>query len=104
MVVGVAWCGPIVLLWSWNRSINDPNLVTFGSFAESSYDLWELPLFALLGVTGGLLGALFNGLNIKLTGWRLAHVTGSKQKNFMVKRARLCSCHRIVFSTEYYHM
>eukprot|EP00947_MAST-08B_sp_MAST-8B-sp1_P003305 g3305.t1 len=48
---------------------------TFGDFdsssSSSSYNLWEIPLFVFLGVMGGLLGALFNAINHKITLWRL---------------------------------
>eukprot|EP00494_Astrolonche_serrata_P029842 UN30109 len=37
--------------------INSPGLITFGSFVEAPYRLWELPLFLILAVVGGLLGA-----------------------------------------------
>ena len=39
--------------------------------------LWSLPdllIFIVMGVIGGLLGALFNQLNYYLTRWRILHV------------------------------
>ncbi|CAE8584198.1 unnamed protein product [Polarella glacialis] len=48
--------------------------LTFGSFFGSgtaSYHIWELPIFLVLGVFGGLLGASFNALNVPLTRWRM---------------------------------
>ena len=50
--------------------INSPNLITFGTFKDQPYALWEIPFFALLAVVGGLLGALFNELNQQLSVWR----------------------------------
>eukprot|EP01048_Picozoa_sp_COSAG05_P021629 COSAG05_NODE_4044_length_1703_cov_1.647756_2_plen_185_part_00 len=52
------------------NGINDASLVTFGTFRDSPYALWELPLFGGLAVIGGLLGALFNHINQKLCVWR----------------------------------
>jgi H+/Cl- antiporter ClcA len=65
--------------------LNDPELVTFGSFppGASAYTLWEVPLFCMLAVVGGLLGALFNALNIRLTAWRQVNVTGNKPRMFL---------------------
>ena len=50
--------------------INSPNLITFGTFKDQPYALWELPIFGVLAVIGGLLGALFNEINFKLSVWR----------------------------------
>lgn len=38
--------------------------------ASAHYEIWELPLYMVLGVMGGLLGALFIYLNRQLTLWR----------------------------------
>ena len=35
---------------------------------------WEVPLFAGLGALGGLLGALFVKVNVRITAWRQKHV------------------------------
>mmetsp|Transcript_36640 Transcript_36640/g.85880 ORF Transcript_36640/g.85880 Transcript_36640/m.85880 type:complete len:764 (-) Transcript_36640:12-2303(-) len=48
--------------------------VSFGEFYEGRYRIWELPIFALLGVVGGLSGALFNTANLRLSRWRKAHI------------------------------
>jgi hypothetical protein len=52
------------------NGINSASLITFGTFKDSPYALWELPIFAGLAVMGGLLGALFNQINQKLSVWR----------------------------------
>jgi len=62
-------------------------LFSFGNFADigsaSSYALYELLLFALLGVIGGFIGACFNGANERLTKWRMKHVNTSKLKRLL---------------------
>ena len=40
------------------------------------YGMWELPIYMMLGATCGLLGALFNSLNKRLTGFRLSVFRG----------------------------
>ena len=52
------------------NGINDASLVTFGTFNDSPYALWELPIFGGLAVLGGFLGALFNHINQQLSVWR----------------------------------
>jgi len=50
-----------------------PGLITFGSFLCANkhlYQLREFPVFVLIGLICGLLGAGFNSLNRKLTLWR----------------------------------
>jgi chloride channel 7 len=51
-------------------AINKPGLITFGGFVSHAYRLWELPFFALLGVFGGLCGALFCAVNVRISHWR----------------------------------
>ncbi|KAJ0396142.1 hypothetical protein ATCC90586_008575 [Pythium insidiosum] len=52
---------------SWGTLGSHTGTFTFGSFSSSTYQLWEVPLFILMGVGGGLQGALFNSLNTKLS-------------------------------------
>lgn len=54
-----------------------PGLLNLGKFEAISYKFFEIPLFMLMGVLGGLLGALWNYLNYKITCFRLRFV---KQK------------------------
>ncbi|RWS02939.1 H(+)/Cl(-) exchange transporter 7-like protein [Dinothrombium tinctorium] len=51
-------------------------LVNFGKFDfyMTEYSTFELPLYIIMSVIGGLLGALFNHINHKLTVFRLRHV------------------------------
>ena len=45
-------------------------LISFGPPTSQPYRVWETPFFLVLGVVGGLVGALFNALNAKLSHWR----------------------------------
>lgn len=51
---------------SWGTLGSHTGTFTFGSFTSSTYQIWEVPLFILMGIGGGLQGALFNGLNTRL--------------------------------------
>jgi len=51
--------------------LNYAGLLNFGKFDNTNYDFVELPVFLAMGAVGGLLGALFNYLNYKLTVFRL---------------------------------
>lgn len=50
---------------------------SFGSFVVSkSYDMLDVPIFILMGMVGGLFGAVFNGCNTVITRLRMRFVTG----------------------------
>ena len=51
--------------------LSNGGLLNFGSFSNATYEVWELPLFLLIGVIGGLLGALYNHINYRLTVFRM---------------------------------
>ena len=65
-------------------------LFSFGRFDDSgssdgsngddmiSFAIIELPIFAILGAIGGLVGACFNAMNAKITRWRIKRVHHSK--------------------------
>uniref|UniRef100_A0A915PKT8 Chloride channel protein n=1 Tax=Setaria digitata TaxID=48799 RepID=A0A915PKT8_9BILA len=59
---------------SWN------GLANFGVFEDHSYNIWEIPIFLLIGVLGGLSGALFNFLNLKLSRFRKKYIQSKCQK------------------------
>ncbi|EJW85666.1 chloride channel protein 7 [Wuchereria bancrofti] len=59
---------------SWN------GLANFGVFENHSYNIWEIPIFLLIGVLGGLSGALFNFLNLKLSRFRKKYIRNKCQK------------------------
>uniref|UniRef100_A0A7S4QMQ0 Chloride channel protein n=1 Tax=Alexandrium monilatum TaxID=311494 RepID=A0A7S4QMQ0_9DINO len=70
---------------SWG-SLGSLGVLTFGSSLEddnTSYRIWELPIFVAMGCVGGLLGALFNWLNTRLTLWRMRHVGPRGRRRFL---------------------
>eukprot|EP00658_Telonema_sp_P-2_P015418 TRINITY_DN15928_c0_g2_i3.p1 TRINITY_DN15928_c0_g2~~TRINITY_DN15928_c0_g2_i3.p1 ORF type:complete len:719 (+),score=167.46 TRINITY_DN15928_c0_g2_i3:204-2360(+) len=63
-----------------------PGMITFGNFAVSeatAYNIWECPYFIIIGCVGGLIGALFNHINMKLTVWRLHNVNFSSHRRML---------------------
>ncbi|XP_041725950.1 H(+)/Cl(-) exchange transporter 7 isoform X2 [Coregonus clupeaformis] len=56
--------------------LSSPGLINFGRFESESvaYNIYEIPLFIVMGAIGGLLGALFNILNYWLTIFRIRYV------------------------------
>ena len=50
--------------------LSNGGLLNFGSFANATYEVWELGIFLFIGALGGILGALFNHINYKLTIFR----------------------------------
>ncbi|KAK5640717.1 hypothetical protein RI129_009264 [Pyrocoelia pectoralis] len=55
-------------------NLNYPGLLNLGQFERFSYQIYELPFFILMGSFGGLLGALWNYLNYKLSVWRIRYI------------------------------
>lgn len=51
-------------------AINDPGLITFGSFVSKPYHLYEIPIFCFIAVCGGLGGALFNHVCVRVCDFR----------------------------------
>jgi len=58
--------------------LSNPGLLNFGNFEDIPYNIWEIPIFIMMGTMGGLLGALFNFLNEKLTVFRMKYIQSSK--------------------------
>ncbi|KAJ9449901.1 Chloride channel protein C [Diplonema papillatum] len=54
----------------WSDPLSPASGQTNFGAITGTYRMWELPLCFMLGVIGGLVGALFNALNIALTKWR----------------------------------
>eukprot|EP01119_Soliformovum_irregulare_P023075 TRINITY_DN7_c2_g1_i2.p1 TRINITY_DN7_c2_g1~~TRINITY_DN7_c2_g1_i2.p1 ORF type:complete len:691 (-),score=162.65 TRINITY_DN7_c2_g1_i2:323-2395(-) len=57
---------------SWGL-LSQPGLLSFGEFKDVPYDARQLPFMCLLGIVGGLCGAVFNWSNIQLTKLRLLY-------------------------------
>lgn len=57
-----------------NTSLKFPGLFNLGVFETLPFEYFELLIFLLMGVAGGLLGALWNSLNIKMNIFRMRFV------------------------------
>ena len=73
----------VTVLWTVQASQQGRSsffgLLKFASFSDTPlFEVWELPLLAVLGVVGGLMGALFCSLNARLSIWRISHVAPYK--------------------------
>ncbi|XP_031829641.1 chloride channel protein 7 [Nomia melanderi] len=51
-----------------------PGLLNLGKFETIPYQIYEIPLFMLMGAVGGLLGAFWNHINYKITCFRLRYI------------------------------
>lgn len=72
-----------VILSAYHGHLGDlsyPGLLNLGKFDSIPYQIYEIPLFMLMGTFGGLLGALWNYINYKITCFRLRFVTRKWQK------------------------
>lgn len=54
--------------------LSNPGLANFGLFEISNYEWFELLIFIVMGAFGGLVGALFNEINIQLSLFRLRFI------------------------------
>eukprot|EP00912_Choanoflagellata_sp_UC4_P001875 UC4_evm1s1205 len=73
--------------------LSDQSIVAFGDFSKEII-LWEIQdlfIFALIGALGGCLGALWNQLHIKLTTFRLKHMTTKNLKMFECVFVAFCA-------------
>ncbi|XP_070162948.1 H(+)/Cl(-) exchange transporter 7 [Polyergus mexicanus] len=67
-----------VVLSTYHGHLGDlsyPGLLNLGKFESIPYQIYEIPLFMIMGTFGGLLGALWNHVNYKITCFRLRFVT-----------------------------
>lgn len=51
-----------------------PGLLNLGKFETIPYQIYEIPLFMLMGALGGILGSSWNYINYKITCFRLKFV------------------------------
>ncbi|RZC41881.1 H(+)/Cl(-) exchange transporter 7 [Asbolus verrucosus] len=51
-----------------------PGLLNLGRFENFSYQIYELPIFLIMGALGGLLGAMWNHINYKLSVFRMRYI------------------------------
>lgn len=63
-------------------------MFSFGEFfrlnaSVYNFSVWELPLFCLQGVMGGLIGAAFNGANKLLQQFRMARYLNNTQMRWL---------------------
>jgi chloride channel 7 len=83
----------IATLYFWNAvgarfgKVGLDKLFSFGNFPfegmEASYSTWEILVFIFIGCMGGLIGAIFNDTNERLTHWRIKHVNHTKHRRFL---------------------
>jgi len=72
---------------SYNQwgALSQPGLVNFGTFSnqvDHGYSIVHFPFFILMGVIGGLLGALYNHVILKLTIFRMKYLRNKFLKFF----------------------
>jgi len=82
----------IATLYGWNSfgaefgKVGLDKLFSFGNFRfdgmETSYAIFELLIFICIGAMGGLIGAVFNNTNERLTHWRIKNVNFSRFRRF----------------------
>eukprot|EP00659_Diplonema_papillatum_P015673 gene15673-23928_t len=81
------------------KSLNSPGMIDFGDFAGSNvvpFSTIEIPCFVVIGAAGGLAGALFIHLNLKLTAVRkkrddwLCRTFGSRARSFVRTAEPVC--------------
>lgn len=51
-----------------------PGLLNLGKFESFTYQIYELPLFVIMGAMGGIFGAIWNHINYKLAVFRIRFI------------------------------
>ncbi|KAK6643015.1 hypothetical protein RUM43_004518 [Polyplax serrata] len=72
-----------IVLSAYHKHLGDlsySGLLDFGKFDILQYELVELLIYAFMGFIGGLLGALSNYINYKLTVFRMRYITARWMK------------------------
>lgn len=62
--------------------LSNPGLLNLGKFETICYQIYEIPLFMMMGALGGLLGALWNHINYKIMVFRKRYVQAKWSKVF----------------------
>lgn len=57
---------------------------------DSSFHMWELPIFAVIATLGGLLGAGFVACSKRMALFRARHLAGAKRRFVEVGSLRRC--------------
>ncbi len=65
------------------ENIVDASSIKFGVYITSPYKLQDLPFFLIMGVFGGLLGAMFVHVNYHMGKWRKQYLGASKWKKIL---------------------
>ncbi|XP_066140064.1 H(+)/Cl(-) exchange transporter 7 [Euwallacea fornicatus] len=55
-------------------NLSYPGLFNLGEFESFTYRMFEIPFFIIMGSIGGLLGALWNHINYKITVFRMRYI------------------------------
>ena len=74
----------ISLIFS-EKSTTAEGMFAFGQFdnlydGKANYSVWELPIFIMMGCAGGVLGALFNDINERVSLYRKKYLNAFKWK------------------------
>ncbi|XP_035733197.1 H(+)/Cl(-) exchange transporter 7-like [Vespa mandarinia] len=67
-----------IILSTYHGHLGDlsyPGLLNLGKFDSIPYQVYEIPLFMIVGIIGGIFGALWNHINYKITCFRLKYIT-----------------------------
>lgn len=52
------------------KTFSNPGLFNLGEFEPLPYEYYEIPIFVLMGCFGGLLGAFWNAMNMRISVFR----------------------------------
>ena len=56
------------------EKLGAPGLLNFGKFQDVDYSYFEIPIYAAMGAFGGLTGAAWNYLNMRITILRMSYL------------------------------
>ncbi|CAJ0575608.1 unnamed protein product, partial [Mesorhabditis spiculigera] len=71
-----------VLAWWYGKAgwLSWTGLANFGVFENKNYNIFEIPFFLAIGVIGGVSGAAFNALNVRIAKFRIKYVHTKRQR------------------------